>query len=299
MSEHASSIVNSVKLEPFEQLVFSGGGTRCFWHGGFCELVRKPLELNPKRITGASGGAMSAACYIAQREVKLLETMGEAFLERDFNISTSLDEADVDGLTPHQRIYKEVVSAVLDDDAIQSIIDGPQFEVLIAHPPTDTLPKWSTFPMMAAYLLDLSIRSTPHVEWPAQLGADSSLVDAREAAKQGKLVDLICAAAVIPPVFNVEGWEGRYVIDGGMTSKAPLPTNDAGRTLILLTRRFRNLPQTERRLYVQPSKAVPADKIDFTDRQKLHDTWEAGKDDARKFLAGEDAGLFSGPENVE
>ncbi|EAU40339.1 Patatin-like phospholipase family protein [Fulvimarina pelagi HTCC2506] len=292
MSEHASSIVNSVKLEPFEQLVFSGGGTRCFWHGGFCEHVRKPLRLMPKRITGASGGAMSAACFIAQREVKLLETMGAAFLDRDENISTTLNEIQEDGLTPHQRIYREVVTEVLDDDAIQAVIDGPQFQVLIAHPPTEILPKWSTFPMMAAYLLDLTVRSTPHVEWPAKLGADSSLVDAREAAKQGKLIDLICAAAVIPPVFNVEGWEGKKVIDGGMTSKAPLPSPDEGRTLILLTRRFKNLPQTERRLYIQPSDEVPADKIDFTDRDKLYRTWEFGEKDAHRFLAADEAGLF-------
>ena len=50
------------------------------------------------------------------------------------------------------------------------------------------------------------------------------LVDARKAARDGLIVDLICNAAVIPPVFNLQGWNGRKVIDGGMTSKAPMPT---------------------------------------------------------------------------
>ncbi|MDY8110721.1 patatin-like phospholipase family protein [Fulvimarina sp. 2208YS6-2-32] len=294
MAEHAPSIADSTRLQPFEQLVFSGGGTRCFWHGGFCEIVRRPLGLEPKRVAGASGGALAAACFIARREDKLLTTMGDAFADRDHNVSTSSEEVDEDGLTPHQRIYREVVTEVFDEDAVQTIVDGPQFQVLIAHPPSETFPKWSTFPMMAAYMLDLSIRSTPDVEWPKRLGADSSFVDAREAARNGKLADLLCAAAVIPPVFNVEGWEGQKVIDGGMTSKAPIPEPDEGRTLILLTRRFRNLPQTGRRLYVQPSEAVPADKIDFTDRGKLHETWEAGRKDAELFLAGEEAGLLSG-----
>ncbi|RFC62334.1 patatin-like phospholipase family protein [Fulvimarina endophytica] len=293
MADPASPILASVRDDPFRQLIFSGGGTRCFWHGGFCEVVRRPLALEPERITGASGGALSAACFISRREEKLLAVMGEAFADRGHNVSTSLEEANEDGITPHQRIYREVVGEVFDADAIEAIADGPAFQVMIAHPPTERFPKWSTFPLIAAYLLDLAVRSTPHVKWPEALGADNDLIDARLAAREGRLVDLICAAAVIPPVFNVEGWDGEKVIDGGMTTKAPIPEPDEGRSLILLTRRFRNLPQTPRRLYVQPSGEVPADKIDFTDRDKLHAAWDAGRRDGELFLAGEDAGLFS------
>lgn len=37
---------------PCEQLVFSGGGLRCFWHGGFLEAVEATHRLRPTRITG-------------------------------------------------------------------------------------------------------------------------------------------------------------------------------------------------------------------------------------------------------
>ena len=228
----ANGLERAADAPAFEQLVFSGGGTRCFWHGGFLKVACNPLRLDPVRVTGASGGALSAACFIGRREDKLLKVMGAAFEDLDANVSQSLKELQEDGLTPHQRIYREVVSEVLDRDAIEAIAEGPSFQVLIAHPPTETLPKWSTFPLMTAYLLDLAIRSTPHVEYPEKLGADKTLVDARQAARDGRLIDLICCAAVIPPVFNVEGWNGRKVIDGGMTSKAPMPKPDIGRTLI-------------------------------------------------------------------
>ncbi|TFF25390.1 patatin-like phospholipase family protein [Jiella endophytica] len=269
---------------PFEQLVFSGGGTRCFWHGGFLETVRGPLGLKPERIAGVSGGALSAACFIGDRDQKLLDVMGSAFDARDHNFSIDRAEFDRNGLTPHQQMYRQVVRETLDAEAIGAICDGPSFEILLAHPPHSGFPRLTTFPMMAAYLADLAIRSTPHVVLPEKLGADQELVDARQAARDGMLIDLICNAAVIPPVFNLQGWNGKKVIDGGMTSKAPMPTNYEGRTLVLLTRKFRNLPEHPDRVYIEPSKAVPADKIDFTDREKIIATWNAGIEDGRAFL---------------
>ncbi|NDW03856.1 patatin-like phospholipase family protein [Jiella pacifica] len=269
---------------PFEQLVFSGGGTRCFWHGGFLDTVRRPLDLKPERIAGVSGGALAAACFIGGRDEKLLEVMGTAFDRRDCNVSIDWDEFEENGLTPHQQMYREVVRETLDDEAVARIADGPCFEVLLAHPPHSGFPKLTTFPMMVAYLADLAIRSTPHVIFPEKLGAHQQLVDARQAARDGLIVDLICNAAVIPPVFNLQGWNGRKVIDGGMTSKAPMPSGNRGRTLVLLTRKFRNLPDHPDRVYVEPSQAVPADKIDFTDRGKIVATWNAGVEDGKAFL---------------
>lgn len=269
---------------PFEQLVFSGGGTRCFWHGGFLETVRGPLGLKPERIAGVSGGALSAACFIGDRDQKLLDVMGAALEARKTNISVDRAEFAENGLTPHQQMYREVVAEVLDREAVEAIADGPSFEVLLAHPPHSGFPRLTAFPMMAAYLADLAFRSTPHVVLPERLGGRQQMVDARQAAREGMLVDLLCNAAVIPPVFRLEGWNGRKVVDGGMTSKAPMPTNYRGRTLVLLTRKFRNLPEHPDRVYVEPSKAVPADKIDFTDREKIVATWNAGIEDGRAFL---------------
>ena len=276
----------------FEQLVFSGGGTRCFWHGGFAAVVGPAIHLRPERIAAVSGGALSSCAFIAGRERRLFEVMGEALRERQSNVSLSWDEVQQNGLTPHQEMYREIVSTTLDATAIKRIADGPAFQVLLAHPPLAAAPKLSTVPMMMAYEADLALRSTPHVRAADALGANEALIDGNRAAREGRLIDLVCSAAVIPPVFNVQFWDGRPVIDGGMASKAPMPDPDEGRTLVLLTRRFRNLPDDRRRLYVQPSKSVPADKIDFTSREKIEATWQAGEEDGHAFLSSH--GLESG-----
>ena len=267
----------------FEQVSFSGGGTRCFWHGGFLSVVGPAIHLRPKRIAAVSGGALSACAFVSGTEEKLYEVMGSALAQRESNVS-SWDEIAQDGFTPHQRMYREIVEEVLDAEAARRVAEGPKLQVQLAHPPLTALPKLSTLPMMVAYQIDLAIRSSPHVLSSEAVGANQVLVDANAAARDGKLVDLVCNAAVIPPVFNVQNWEGRPVVDGGMASKAPLPDPDRGRTLMLLTRRFRNLPRESDHLYVQPSESVPADKIDFTSREKIERTWEAGRADGHAFL---------------
>ncbi|MGF1553723.1 MAG: patatin-like phospholipase family protein [Paracoccaceae bacterium] len=271
-------------LPEIDTLVFSGGGTRCFWHGGFVETVRGPLGLAPRRIAGVSGGALAAACFTADREETLLGVMGEAFERLDSNIDPH-KIAEGKGLTPHQEVYREVVERVLDAEAVERVANGPAFDVMLAHPPSTRYPKWSTFPMMMAYLADLKIRSTPHMAWPGWFGVRRRLVDGRRAARDGRLVDLICNAAVIPPVFNIQRWDGEHCIDGGMASKAPIPEDDGDFTLILLTRDFRNLPRHPGRLYVTPSRDTPADKIDFTSREKIEATWRLGRRDGERFLA--------------
>ena len=138
--------------------------------------------------------------------------------------------------------------------------------------------------MTLVYMADTQIRSTPHLKWAQKAGLKAEMIDANAAARSNDLVDLVCAAATIPPAFDPPEWDGAPAVDAGMADQAPLPENDCGRTLILLTKRFRNLPDDDRLTDVQPSDEVPADKIDFTDPDKLRETWALGEEDARRFL---------------
>lgn len=208
--------------------------------------------------------------------------MGKVLRGREHNVSVNWDEARSNGLTPHQEVYREIVSTTLGNEETERIANGPSFQVLLSHPPSALMPKLSTLPTMIAYEADFAIRSTPDVIGSQSLNANDVLVDARQAARGDKLIDLACSAAVIPPVFNVQGWEGRPVVDGGMTFKPPLPDPDSGRTL--LTRWFRNVPKHPERPYVQPSASVPTDKIDFTSRKEIEATREAGERDGYAFL---------------
>lgn len=261
------------------QLVFSGGGLRCFWQGGFMEVLGRHAAIAPERITGVSGGALSAACHVSGRERALLDAMCDAFAEQDSN----LFDKDAGGISPHQRIYCKVVAKVLDDAAARAVAEGPQMQILIAHPPLAGWPKTSGVAATVAYESELHLVNSPHFSWAEKLGLEYSLVDARQAARDGKLVDLVCAAAVIPPVFEPPDWDGRPVVDGGMADQAPMPEPDEGETLVLLTRAYDQLPEVAGRHYVMPSEETPADKIDFTDPDKLRRTWEQGERDANAF----------------
>lgn len=267
----------------FRQLVFSGGGTRCFWQGGFLEIVSEPLNLDPQRVTGVSGGALSAACHIAGQGRRLLDVMGSAFAEQDYNFNEEPLEND-GGATPHQELYRSVVEETMTAKAVSDIANGPAFQISLALPPANLPLKAGAFLALILYELDQHTRSTPHMSLPVAIGARKLMVDAREAARTGKLTDLVCAAAVIPPIFDLPEWNGQRVMDAGTVDNAPMPDPDEGRTLILLTRQYRNTPDNHDRIYAHPSRETPADKIDFTDREKIERTWKTGRKDGKKFL---------------
>lgn len=270
---------------PFDQLVFSGGGLRCFWQGGFLDVVRDAIGLAPERIAAVSGGALSAGAFVSRRGRMLLDVMAERFDRADSNIAW--DTFDADGLTPHQRIYREVVQDVIDAEASRIVADGPPWQVLLAHPPSERLPRASGTAAVAAYEAELHSRGSPHFSAAEALGVTTSFVDAREAAREGRLVDLICAAATIPPIFEPPLWDGKPVIDGGTADQAPMPEPNRGRSLVLLTRPYDALPQIEGRTYLWPRDETPADKIDFTDAGKLRATWDCGAEDGRRYLRDE------------
>lgn len=267
-----------------KQIVFSGGGLRCFWQGGFMQELEKTCNFKPDRITGVSGGALAGTAWLGGIEDRLLQVMCTRFEEQDSNVDLFKD--DDDGVTPHQTLYCEVVSEVLDDALQAKIADGPQFQILIAHPPDPLPPSMSGAAMTVAYEAELHIKNAPHFDWAEKMGLDYSLVDANKAARERVLDDLVCAAAVIPPVFKPPHWDGRPVVDGGMADQAPMPEPDEGETLILLTRNYKRLPENDSRYYVHPSEETPADKIDFTDPGKLLETWALGEADAKRILRG-------------
>ena len=290
--------MTSADAPPYPQLVFSGGGTRCFWHGGFMAVARERLAPSPARVVCVSGGVLSAASFVARRGKRLLDVMAEAFEAQDCNVAWH-DLVEGTGLTPHQSLYREIVAEVLGDaEARDAVADGPSLEVVLAHPPggSSGVARLTGALATIAYEAELHILSRPDLEWAEAAGLETSRADARAAAREGRLVDLVCAAAVIPPIFDPVMWDGRPVIDAGMAGHAPHPEPDEGATLVLATRTYRNWPR-DGRTYVGPSEAVPADKIDFTDPGKIRRTWDCGEADARRFLAQIDPDRPERPEH--
>ncbi len=270
----------------FDQLVFSGGGTRCLWQGGFIDVLRNEIPLEPARISGLSGGAFSACGFVTHRGRMVRDRMIEEFGKQDWNVSLHDPMNGEHGHTPHQRMYRTVVEAMLGDREARDLIgEGPSLQILIARPPSHAWAKLTGAAMTLVYEADTLIRSNPHLTWPEAAGMVGELIDGNRAAREGRIVDLVCAAATIPPAFEPPIWDGKPAVDAGMINQAPMPDPDEGRSLILLTKRFKDIPDHPDRVYVTPSEAVVADKIDFTDPDKLRETWKQGEEDARAFLA--------------
>ncbi|QFT77280.1 patatin-like phospholipase family protein [Erythrobacter sp. THAF29] len=273
-------------MRDFELLAFSGGGIRCFWHGGFLSVLEQEIDLEPEIVTGVSGGALSAAAWISGRETLLKDLMREAFGINDANVEASSHGM----ITPHEDLYRAVVSTLLDKEALQRIADGPRFELLLSCPPHLMPGTVATLLYGALYKLDEAIRSDPRLVLPGKAGLGACVADARAAARAGTLVNLVCAAATIPPVFEMSRWGGRRVLDGAFVSKVHLPDDRPRNTLALLTKRYGKLKGSEHITFVSPGNEVAADKIDFTDPDKIELTWQQGEADARRWLVSNEGG---------
>ncbi|MBM2577233.1 patatin-like phospholipase family protein [Jannaschia sp. Os4] len=269
----------------FAQVVFSGGGLRCFWHGGWMEAVTaaRPAPA-PDRVTGVSGGALSAAAWLAGQEEWLFERFARALRRTDSNVTWD-DLDDDDGRSPHQRVYEAIVEDVIDADAQVRIAEGPAFQISVS---TTGDGAGATLKALAAgtiYQMEQVVAPTPRPRLSSYAGVEQRLIDARRAARDGTLPDLIRMAATVPPAFRPDDWDGEPVYDGGMVDKAPLPDPDAGRTLALLTKRFASLPDDDHVDYVQPSAPVlDGSKLDFTDPDLLREAWDQGHRDGEAWL---------------
>jgi predicted acylesterase/phospholipase RssA len=279
-------------------MVFSGGGLRCFWHGGWLEVVEPRLGLAPERVTGVSGGALSAAAWLADREGNLFDRFSRAVRETDWNV-TMKDVDDNDGRSPHQRVYEAIVEDVIDDDAQARIAEGPAFQISVSTTGVSTGAMLRALAAGTIYQAEQAVAPTPRPRLSAAAGVEQRLIDAREAARDRCLPDLIRMAATVPPAFRPDEWQGsdtedsEPIYDGGMVDKAPLPDPDVGRTLVLLTKRFRDLPPDDggRITYVQPSRSVlSGSKLDFTDPDLLREAWVQGHADGGVWLKSIEGG---------
>jgi predicted patatin/cPLA2 family phospholipase len=87
-------------------------------------------------------------------------------------------------------------------------------------------------------------------------------------------------------VLSGDGFRGELVLDGGVIDSTPAYLADQrdGQTLVLLSRRFKKpLPEVANRVYVQPSKAITIDKLDYANPDGLQDTYDLGFFDGQQF----------------
>ncbi|NNU15242.1 patatin-like phospholipase family protein [Parvularcula sp. ZS-1/3] len=264
----------------FEQLVLSGGGTRCFWQAGFLHRVRDEISLEPRRITCVSGGAMIAAGFAARLGPELLRLTRIQFRHsRNFHWPSSHL-----GFMPHEEAYRRVVDKVFDEEAVAKIASGPPIEVVLTELPARYPNAVGATVSLITYLIERAVKDATDKSWTRKLGMREIRADLAQAARDGRLAELITTAARIPPVFQFECWDNLPVIDGGSMSDAPMPSEENGPTLCLLASYFSHLPHKEDRIFIMPSETIPTGKIDLTESKEVQEAWDLGEKDGEGFL---------------
>jgi hypothetical protein len=274
----------------FDAVVFAGGGNRCYWQGGFYETVAPRLGLAPKLVVAASAGAF-AAIY------SLLGT-GPATRELVFEgCGPHLKNFDVaawrrgEPLCPVGPLYKELLARTIDDAALARLNAATDLQVAVTRMPRGVPPLAGALLGIGAYQLEKHLLHPVHPRLGRALGFRPEFVSARSLAGAGEIHDVLMASSGVPPFMPVTLVNGKPAFDGGLVDNVPVeplaPIESAGgRTLVLLTRLYANIPDVAGRIYVQPSRKIDLSQFDITNPGGIRAAYELGVKDGEAFAAG-------------
>ena len=274
----------------FDQVVFAGGGNRCWWQAGFWDVIRPELDLKPRIIAGISAGAATACMLYTNESRWVMRYYAEALRENTKNAYWG-NLLRGQSVFPHYRIYRQ---ALLDIFASRftELQSAPEIRIGVSH-----LPRWlgarsAVAAGLIAYNIEKYVRKTLHPTLGQALGFHPEFVKAQECASIDDLADLILQSSSTPPFTPILRRNGRPVLDGGMVDNVPVSALDAsaGLVLVMVTRLYPRermfvVPHGEqKRLYIQPSRKVPISSWDYTSPSQMQHAYDLGRADGEDFL---------------
>jgi predicted acylesterase/phospholipase RssA len=275
--------IGPVSQSPFDAAVFAGGGCRCFWQLGFWSSAASRLGLLPERVGAVSAGAAMACAAL----VGLYDEIVDDFAARTAaNAGNFLPRNWLRGATafPHERIYRETILAITDGPRLARLHSGPEVRVLLGRPPQCAGRAGTLLLGLAGSWVEVLLGGGVHAVWGRRFGFQPELVSVRECETAEELAALLLHSACTPPALPLYLRDGRPVLDGGIVDGVPVEAVEpARRTLVLLTRRYRTLPQVPGRTYVQPSEPIPIETWDYASPARVRATFALGQRDGRAF----------------
>jgi len=273
----------------FRNAVFSGGGSRCFWQLGFWEgAVDAGLGLRRSvRFYGSTsaGGAMAAA-IILDRSRAALELFKEMTGRNPANIHWhNLRPRRRAPLLPHARMYREALETLVQEEDLPTLKRDP-VHMLMSGSPSWVRGRASTVVGFSLYALEQTLLNPIHSRWPKRAGYRPLVGRVADCQTVGDLVDMILASSCIPPVLSGGRHRDEPVLDGGLIDNVPtlLVEDQPGHTLVLLSQRYaERAPKRTGFTYVQPSRTITIDKLDYANPDGLQQTFDLGLDDGRRF----------------
>ncbi len=274
----------------FDQVVFAGGGHRCWWQAGFWEQVEAQIQLRPKVIAGVSAGAATACLVQCGKTQEALAYYDDVLKTDQRNVYWSRLFKKGQRALPHDTIYRQALSHFFKDAQLSYLKQfAPQIKVSYALVPMWAGPVSATAAGMLVYNLEKRLFAPLHPTWGRAIGFRPSVTSVQSCHDAADLVELLMASACTPPLTQVMRREGQLVFDGGMIDNVPVSEVDANvSTLVLLSRRYaKHAPVflREGRVYAQPSQTPAASSWDYTKPHSYRTTYEQGRADGLAFLS--------------
>ncbi|MFJ4290206.1 patatin-like phospholipase family protein [Cupriavidus sp. NPDC089707] len=276
---------------PFDQVVFAGGGNRCWWQAGWWDTVAPELQLRPRVIAAISAGAATACMVYAHDSHQTMDYYREV-LSRNRRNAYWGNLLRNERVFPHYGIYRTALLTIFADGRLAHLQQAPEIRIGVAHIPRWSGPRLAVAAGLLAYNIDKHMLKTLHPRLGRKLGFRPEFVRAQDCASPDQLADLLLQSASTPPFTPVLRRHGRPVLDGGLVDNVPVDALDAapGNVLVLVTRlyprprRFVIEHGGQRRLYLQPSERVPISSWDYTRPDAMTHAYELGRRDGETFL---------------
>jgi predicted acylesterase/phospholipase RssA len=271
----------------FQNIVFAGGGNRCFWQAGFWSIVAASLNLEPVQVSAVSAGSAIACALFAGTFHRGFHGYLQALTDNSRNLYLR-NLVRPQPVFPHGNIYRDAILGSIDDGALKRLHRGPDIRVLIARPPHWASPRMAMLLGMVAVGIEACHKDAVHFSMGSRIGFKPLYLSVRECDTPEALADLIVASSCIPPLTPQARRDGVALLDGGLVSNVPTEgvVQGHGPTLILLTRQFKKLPAIAGRTYVQPSQPIPVGAWDYTNHAAVQSTFDLGRRDGETFCAG-------------
>lgn len=286
----------------FDQVVFAGGGNRCWWQAGFWHALNEAYPQSPKRITAISAGA-ATACLVYARPGKEGSYWALDYYNRVLaNLGKNAEWSNLfndQKVFPHNEIYGNALSNILADSP-GNLKSAPEIWIGVAHIPKWLGPKLAVVFGLIAYNFEKHVLKTLHPKLGKKLGFSREFVKAQDCKNLAELKELILQSSCTPPFTPVMYRDGHAVLDGGLVDNVPIdglvpnpPNLPPSNVLVLVTRRYplpdvfvREMPGL-RLIYVQPSKKVPISSWDYSKPELMEPTYLQGFSDAKRLLEGD------------
>jgi predicted acylesterase/phospholipase RssA len=286
-SQRDRSQALGVESECFDNLVFAGGGNRCFWQAGFWSVAAETMQPRLTRIAAVSAGAAVSCALFSDTFEDGFASYKRALASnrRNIYVSNLLRRRPV---FPHGHIYRETLLASISMAALTQLRQGPDVQILVARPPYWASHNMALLLGVLALGVDAFQANEVHPSGGHRVGFRPMFVSVRQCHTPEDLTDLIIASSCVPPLTPQVRRNGQALLDGGLVSNVPIGGIEpaTGNTLVLLTRQYRKLPTVAGRTYVQPSKPIPVAAWDYTNADAVQSAFDLGRWDGEMFCKG-------------